>query len=442
MLKLYWDRRNLVLFIATLWWLVGNGVADRPSHDSVMAWFDQHATSMMSLYINLHQNPELSLNEESTAATIAEHWRAAGFEVTVGVGGHGIVGILNNGDGPMLMLRCDLDALPITEQTDLAYASTVQVRSDGGQMVGVMHACGHDVHMTNVTSVAQYFASNRDQWAGTIMLVGQPAEEIGAGAKAMIEDGLFERFGKPDFALAIHVASDAAASTVGYRSGYSQANVDSVDVVMRGRSGHGSKPELAIDPIMQAAEFVMSLQTIVSREVAALDPAVVTVGSIHGGSKHNIIGDQCTLQLTVRSYDAKTRVHLLDAIRRKANAVAMGSRADEPLITISQGTPSLFNDEKLSDRIVAVLKKTLGDDKVQSRPPSMGGEDFSRYGEAGVPIFMYAVGTVSPRQQRLAEQTEIPPPSLHSSKYAPDIEPTLQTAFRSMVAATLELLGR
>ncbi|MEM6366307.1 MAG: amidohydrolase, partial [Planctomycetota bacterium] len=318
-------------------------LAEAEASDLAMQWFDQNASSFVSLYKKLHQNPEVSFFESETAATLAETWSQAGYDVTTDVGGHGLVGILHNGDGPTLMLRCDLDGLPVSEQTGLPYASTKQVTTASGESTFTMHACGHDIHMTNLTAVAKFMSAHRDQWSGTLMIIGQPAEERGAGALAMLEDGLFTRFEKPDAAVAIHVAADLPAGTIGYRAGYSQANVDSVDITMRGRGGHGSKPEMTVDPIMQAAELVTSLQTIVSREIKPTDPAVVTVGSIHGGTKHNIIGDSCHLQLTVRSYDSGVRSHLLDAIERKANAVAMGCPAPETHGCIYEGTPTVFN---------------------------------------------------------------------------------------------------
>ena len=263
------------------------------------------------------------------------------------------------------MLRTDLDALPVTEQTGADYASTVSVEQPEGGRTGVMHACGHDIHMTSLVGTARFLAANRDRWSGTLMLVGQPAEERGAGAAAMLKDGLFTRFPKPDFALALHVSGDLATGKVSYRTGYALANVDSVDITMKGRGGHGSAPHTTIDPVVLAAELVVSLQTLVSREVNPIDAAVVTVGSIHGGTKHNIIGDECKLQLTVRSYKAEVRKQLLDGIRRKAKAVAQGAGAPEPEVTFSEGTPSLYNDEDLASRVVPVFERLLGKDNIR-----------------------------------------------------------------------------
>ncbi len=402
-------------------------------------WATENLDELVELYRHLHSHPELSLHEEQTAGRLAREWEAAGFEVATGVGGHGIVGLLENGDGPTLMLRTDLDALPITEQTGLIYASTVEVEREGGA-VGVMHACGHDVHMTNITGVARYMSQHRDDWSGTLMLIGQPAEEIGAGARNMLDDGLFEKFPKPDFAIALHVDSTLAAGLVGYRTGYSLANVNSVDITVHGTGGHGAYPHTTIDPIVQAAQLVLALQTIISREIKPVEPAVITVGSIHGGSKHNIISDSCHLQLTVRSYSDEVREHLLSAIERKANAVAAGFNAPEPTIVISEGTPSLWNDEDLAARVAPVFVRVLGEENVVSAEPSMGGEDFSRYGRAGVPIMFYRLGAVDGRRLERYEQIGQQPPSLHSSLFYPDVEVTLVTGITTMCSAALELL--
>lgn len=421
-------------------------VADSPTQSSpvpaspVQSWLDQNLSGLVETYQTLHRNPELSHQEAETAKLVAARFRAAGLEVTTGVGGHGVVGILTNGDGPTLMLRCDLDALPVTEQTALPYASAKRVPTSSGGQTGVMHACGHDVHMTNVIGVTDFLAGHTDLWSGTLMVIGQPAEEMGEGAKAMLEDGLFERFPKPDFAIAMHVSADDAAGTLGLRAGYIQANVDSVDITMIGRGGHGSSPHKTIDPITQAAQLVMSLQTIVSREVDPRAPAVVTVGSIHGGTKHNIIGDQCHLQLTVRTYDEDVRKGVLEAIERKSKAVAIGADAPEPQVVISQGTPSLRNDDDLIARLRTVFRETLGPERVFQCDPSMGGEDFSRYGRAGVPIAMLRLGSVAQSRLDRFAALDIPPPSLHSALYYPEIQTTLRTSIPAMTAAAIDLL--
>jgi hippurate hydrolase len=411
--------------------------ADSPPVDT---WLESHLSKHLDLYRWLHANPELSLQEKKTAAKIAGVWQELGFSVTTDVGGHGVVGLLENGNGPTVMLRCDLDALPITESTPLPFASTVVAVNEDGTNTGVMHACGHDLHMTNLTAVAGYLADTKDQWRGTLMLIAQPAEEKGKGAKAMLDDGLFKRFKKPDFALAMHVRSNRPTGTVVIRAGFSQANVDSVDITMHGRGGHGSAPETTIDPIVLAANLVMSLQMIVSREIDPQDPAVITVGSIHGGTKHNIISDDCKLLLTVRSYGEEVRQQLLAAITRRANAVAQGYGAKPPTIEFSEGTPSLRNDDELAARMRTLFSTLIGPENVEDGTPSMGGEDFSRYGIAGVPILMYSVGTVNAKRLERFEKMEIPPPSLHSAAYYPDVVETLQTSVKVMSAAAIDLL--
>ena len=418
-----------VLVLATV---LPFAVADAAPPPGVDEWLDDNIDHLSDIYVALHRNPEVSYAEAQTADRIARDWRAAGYDVTTGVGGHGVVAILKNGAGPTLMLRADLDALPLQEKTGRDYASRNE---------GVMHACGHDIHMTNLTGVAGYFSGHREAWRGTLMLVGQPAEEVGGGAKAMLEDGLFERFEKPDAAIALHVSADQPCGTVGMRPGYALANVDSVDITMRGRGGHGSKPETTIDPVMMAAELVISLQTIVSRETAPTEPAVVTVGSIHGGTKHNIIGDDCRLQLTVRSYAPDVRGALLAAIRRKAEAVAAGYGADAPEVSVTEGVPSLFNDEDLTARVRPAIEAALGADSVVDNPPSMGGEDFSLYGQAGVPIVMFSLGSVTAERLERYRAAGVGVPSLHSSQYWPDPEETLRTGVRAMTAAAMTVIG-
>jgi len=416
--------------------------ATLPTALPAAVWYDAHKMAGYDLYKWLHAHPELSFEEEQTAAMLAQMWRDSGYEVTARVGGHGIVGLLRNGDGPVLMLRTDLDALPVTEQTPLEFASTRLTTLPDGRQAGIMHACGHDIHMTNLTMAAQFLSEHRSLWNGTLMLVGQPAEERGAGAKAMLEDGLFERFPKPDFAVALHVDSGTAAGVVRVQPGFTLANVDSVDILVKGRGGHGSTPHKTVDPITQAAELVMSLQMIVSREVKPIEPAVVTVGSIHGGTKHNIIGNECKLEITVRTYSEKVRQQILDAIKRRALAIAQANQAPPPEVRISEGTPSLENDASLSGRLAEVFRTTLGSDRVLGAEPAMGGEDFSRYGRAGVPILMYRLGVVLPERMASFEQRGIPLPTLHSSEFYPDLEPTLRSGVLSMTAAALELLAK
>ncbi len=406
------------------------------------ATIEAELASVVALYKQLHAAPELSYEEEETAAVMAEQLRDAGLEVAAGVGGHGVVGLMKNGDGPTLMLRCDMDALPIVEETGVPYASTVKVEDRRGAVVGVMHACGHDIHMANMVGVTRCLAKNKSAWSGTLVVICQPAEERGAGAKAMLEDGLFFRFPRPDYAVALHVAPDMPTGTVSTMPGYQQANVDSVDITIKGRGGHGAYPETTIDPIVIAARLVTDLQTIVSREIRPIDPAVVTVGSIHGGTKHNVIGDDCKLQLTVRSYAPKVRQQLHDAIRRKAAAAAASAGAPEPIVDISEGTPSMYNDPALTERVLIAMRNSLGEEKVAIAEPSMGGEDFSRYGLAGPAICMFKLGTLSQERLDAFVAKGETPPSLHSSKYYPDPEPSLRCGIRAMTAVALDLLKK
>lgn len=430
--------RNLGLICVLVWSVPV--VAQTTQLSPVQTWLDANLEGLVRTYQTLHANPELSHQEAETAALLADRFRAAGLDVTTDVGGHGVVGILSNGAGPTVMLRTDLDALPVTEQTGLPFASTKRVPTSSGGQTGVMHACGHDVHMTNLIGVTDFLAAHPDLWSGTLMVIGQPAEEMGEGAKAMLDDGLFTRFRKPDFAIAMHVSGEDPAGKLGLLAGYTQANVDSVDITMKGRGGHGSAPHKTIDPIVQAAELVIALQSIVSREVDPRAPAVVTVGSIHGGTKHNIIGDDCHLQLTVRTYDDDVRKNVLAAIERKAKAVAIGHRAPEPEVVTSQGTPSLRNDDELAARLRTVFIEAIGEANVFKSEPSMGGEDFSRYGRAGVPIVLVRVGSVAPSRLDRFAALDVPPPSLHSALYYPEIQTTLRTSIPAMTAAAMDLM--
>jgi hippurate hydrolase len=404
------------------------------------AWADKNLDDLQALYRHFHSNPELSFQEEKTAARLADELKKLGIEVTTKVGRHGVVGILKNGPGPTVMIRTDLDALPVTEATGLAYASNVIAKNKDGDDVGVMHACGHDIHITCLVGTARFLAAHKERWHGTVVFIGQPAEEIGAGALAMLKEGLFTKFPRPDYALALHVDSVMASGKVGYRAGYILANTDSIDITMRGKGGHGAYPHTTIDPIVQAAQLIVDLQTIVSRENSPFEPAVVTVGAIRGGSKHNIISDTCHLKLTVRSFTDATRKKLLDAIRRKANAVAAGAGAPEPLLEFSDATPATRNDEQLVERLVPVFTRVLGADNVVPVDQSMGGEDFSQYGLAGVPIFMFRLGSIAPQRLEEFAQANRRPPSLHSAEYFPTPDTTIATGVTAMSAAVLDLM--
>ncbi len=395
------------------------------------------------IYEDLHAHPELSFQETATAAKMAERLRTLGFEVTTGVGKTGVVGLLKNGAGPTVMIRTELDALPVAEKTGLPYASSVTAKNAAGETVPVMHACGHDVHMTAWLGAATTLAHERKSWQGTLMMIGQPAEEIGAGASAMLDDGLFTRFPKPDFAIAVHDNDALASGKVGIKAGPLQASADSVTIVVHGKGGHGARPHRTVDPILIAAKIVVSLQTLVSRENDPFDPAVVSVGSIHGGTKHNIIPDDVRLQLTVRAYKAEVRDRLLSGIERIAKAECEAAHAPAPPdVTLSDRTPVTVNDAALAARVETALKKSLGADRVTEAIPVMGAEDFSRYAEAGVPILMMWVGAVKPETLDQASRDGTILPSLHSSVFAPDAEPTIMTGVDALAGAARELLGK
>ncbi len=406
---------------------------------------EKEAPDLEKLYKQLHTNPELSLQEVRTAARMADELTKLGFEVTTKFGATGVVGVLKNGKGPTVLVRTDMDALPVTERTGLAYASKVRTRNKDGIEVGVMHACGHDMHMTCWVGTARTLVALKDRWKGTLVFIGQPAEEIGTGARLMLEAGLYKKFPKPDYCIALHCDAQREHGTVGFTEGLAMANVDSVDITVKGKGGHGATPHLTVDPIVLAARIVIDLQTLVSRETSPLDPAVVTVGSIHGGTKHNIIPDEVKLQLTVRSTKDKVRKNLLAGIKRIAEGCAKTAGAPEPTVKVdeSEFTPALYNDPALTKKTVALFKEILGADRVKERPTIMGGEDFSRYGRAGVPVFLFWLGTIDP--QRVADAAKDggkPLPSMHSDQYYPVPAPVVRTGVRTMSMAVLNLLGK
>jgi hippurate hydrolase len=332
-----------------------------------------------------------------------------------------------------------MDALPIGEETGLPYSSEVRGTAADGQPIGVMHACGHDLHMTCLVGAAAWASSHRQSWRGTILFVGQPAEERGGGAKAMLKAGLYERFPVPAFALALHTMAELPTGVVGHRAGFAMANVDSCDITMFGRGGHGSAPHRTIDPIVQAARLVVDLQAIVAREIDPFEPAVVTVGSIHGGSKHNIIGDRCQLQLTLRSYSPAVRAHLMEAVKRYAEAVARGARAREPTVEFSEALPAVHNDPPLTARVVAAVGRELGEGSLREVPQVMGAEDFGLFGSERIPVCMLRLGTVDPeRLEKLQREDALP--SLHSARYYPDARASIATGVRALAAAIAELL--
>ncbi|PYJ21291.1 MAG: amidohydrolase [Verrucomicrobia bacterium] len=416
---------------------------------------DAELPSLLPIYKDFHSHPELSGHEERTATLVAKELRATGCQVTEHLGKyqdskfkpHGVVGVMKNGDGPTVLVRTDMDALPVHEETGLPYASTVTTNNDEGKEVPVMHACGHDAHMSMFIGVARSLAKLKDQWHGTILFVAQPAEETGNGARALLSAGLYEKFGKPDFALGFHDKADMQIGHVGVTEGYTYANVDSVDVTVRGVGGHGAYPHKTKDPIVLAAEMINAWQTIASRENNPLDPIVITVGSIHGGTKHNIIPDEVKMQLTVRTYKADTRDRVLAAIERiaKGIAVAAGIPAERaPIVSVAkdQFTPATYNNPELTKRLVAMWKKSLGDENVEIVDPTMGGEDFSEYSlpDHSIPAVDFHVGAVDPAKIAEYKQARKELPSLHSSKFAPVPEPTIRTGIVAMTAAVLELM--
>ncbi len=398
-----------------------------------------------ALYKHLHAHPELSFQEEQTAARMAKEIESLGFTVTTKVGGHGVVGVLKNGAGPTVLVRCDMDALPVTENTGLTYASKVRARDKEGKEVGVMHACGHDMHMTCWVGTARVLTALKDRWQGTVVFIAQPAEEAGGGARRMLEDGLFKRFPRPDYCLALHCDPRHPHGHIAYSEGVMLANVDTIDITVRGKGGHGAAPHTTVDPIVLSARIILDLQTLVSREVNPIDPAVVTVGSIHGGTKHNIIPPEVKLQITVRTLKDEVRQQILEGIARIVKSAAQGARAPEPTIRVELDdfTPAVYNDAALAKKTAARFKQVLGEDKVHRTGPIMGGEDFSRYGREGVPIFFFFLGTMDPARVAASQKPGGEPlPSLHSDFYYPVPEPTLRTGIVTMTAAVLNLLPK
>ena len=427
--------------------LLSLSIAAAPTQKVVRDSVAKEIPSLLKLYEHLHANPEISFQEEKTGLRLGAEMKKLGFEVTQNIGGFGVVCVLKNGKGPTVLVRTDTDALPVKEATGLPFASTRTTTDDLGKTVPTMHACAHDVSMTCWNGVARVLTQLKREWKGTLVFIAQPAEERGAGARAMLADGLFKKFPLPDYCLALHVSADQPAGTLGYTSGFAMANVDSVDITVRGVGGHGSQPQSTKDPIVLAAQIVLALQTIVSREIHPLDPAVVTVGSIHGGTKHNIIPDEVHLQLTIRSYSDEVREKLIAAIKRISIGQAMAAGLPEekhPLVKVKdEYTPAAYNDPKLVARVNGVFEKWFGKDVLIERKPTMGGEDFGRYGrtEHKIPIYMFRLGGVSPAAMKQAQALGQPLPSLHSAKFAPDTN-CIKTGIIAMTAAVLELLSK
>ena len=411
---------------------------------------DKELPSLVSTYKTLHAAPELSTQEQKSSALVAARLRELGYEVSERVGKYddpkatcyGVVAVMKNGNGPVVLVRSDMDALPVREQTGLPYASTVVAKNAAGDEVPVMHACGHDIHMTTLIGTAKMLADLKSQWHGTVMLVGQPAEEVVAGAAAMLRDNLYERFPKPSYIVAFHDSPLIAAGQIGYTPGFTMASSDSIDVTIRGLGAHGAAPQNARDPIVAAAEFITQIQTIASRERSPLDPIVITVGSIHGGTKHNIIPDEVKLQMTLRTYKPEVRQRAIESIQRIAKGVALAAGMPDdraPIVTVSQNESvgPTYNDPALTERLAATLRKALGDNNVVKMDPLMVAEDFGRFSLDGkIPSVMMHLGAVD--AARLASGERIP--GLHSSGWAPLPEPTIRTGVKGMTTIVLDLL--
>jgi len=405
----------------------------------------ENKIDLLSLYKDLHANPELSYQEFETSEKLANLLESIGYEVTRNVGGNGVVALLKNGNGKNIMFRADMDGLPVEEKTGARYASQKKVTNLDGEEVFTMHACGHDVHMTVLIGVAEYLFENKSQWQGNLILVLEPAEEVSGGARNMIKDGLFTRFPRPDYNLAFHVNAGMPTGKVGFLPGWAMANVDSVDITVKGIGGHGAYPHTTKDPIVIAANIVTQLQTIVSRQIAPTDPAVVTVGSIHGGTKHNVIPNEVKLQLTLRSYTDEVRNETISSIKKivKGSAISAGlSEENYPVIEIKdEYTPAVFNNPSLVEKIQKSFIKSLGEENVIKVSPVMGGEDFGMFGrvEPIIPTALFWLGAVNTKVYEMAQKEDLILPSLHSDLFLPDAEPAIATGVKAMTLAILDL---
>ena len=407
-------------------------------------WSEENL-SMMELYKDLHSNPELSYKEEKTSKKLALLLRKLGYEVTEGIGGYGVVAHLKNGIGKTILIRADMDALPVEEKTGASYASKVKSINQVGQEVFTMHACGHDIHMTVLMGTANYMAKNKEKWQGDLILVLQPAEEVSGGARNMIKDGLFKKWPRPDYNLALHVSADIQAGKIGYLPGWAMANVDSVDIIIKGIGGHGAYPHKTKDPIVLTAQIINSLQTIISREIGPIEPAVLTVGSIHGGTKHNIIPNEVRLQLTLRSYTDEVRSKTISSIKRLTRGLAISAGIPPDLypevILKDEYTPAVFNNPDLVQKLESSFKKSIGSENIFKTSPVMGGEDFGMYGrdEPIIPTAIFWLGAVNKDVFEESKKENIPLPSLHSDLFLPDAEPTINTGITAMSQAAIDL---
>ncbi|HJY28644.1 MAG TPA: amidohydrolase [Pyrinomonadaceae bacterium] len=441
-----------LLFVGVLFSaLMVNVTAQQLSLDAMI---DRDIASWLTTYRNLHTAPELSHREEKTSAFVAGELRKLGFTVTEHIGkyqnaqwsGYGLVAVMKNGPGPTVLVRTELDALPVEEKTGLAYSSQVKTKNDAGVEVSVMHACGHDMHMTSFLGTAKMLSELKSRWSGTLIMLGQPAEETGDGANAMLRDNLYTNFPKPDFAIALHDKPELETGKVGYTPGYAMASATSIDIKIRGVGGHGSAPETTKDPIVVAAQVVMALQTIVSRENSPLDPAVVTVGSIHGGTRYNIIPDEVNLQLTVRTYKEEVRKRILASIERIVKGVTTTAGIPDdraPVVKVAEGTGSTYNDPQLIERLVVTFKQALGEDNVVQMPPMMASEDFGYFSmDHAIPTTIFWLGASDPAKVKASRETGVALPGLHSALFAPVPEPTLRTGVKAMTSAVLDLMKK
>jgi amidohydrolase len=445
------NRKTIILLIVQGCYLITAATA-QPSLDHLI---DREITSLVVTYKMLHASPELSTHEEKTSAFLAKELKSLGYVVTDHIGkyskpgltGYGVVAVLKNGEGPAVLIRTDMDALPVVEKTGLPYASTVTTRNDEGREEGVMHACGHDIHMTCFLGTAKMLVELKDQWHGTVILVGQPAEELVSGANAMLNDGFYTRFPKPDFVLALH-DRPFEAGKVGIHAGYIMASATSATITIRGIGGHGSKPEATKDPIVVAAQVILALQTIVSRENSPFEPAVVTVGSIHGGTRGNIIPDEVKLQLTIRTYNEEVRQMIMASIGRITKNIALAAGVPpelSPIVSFDSNVASSgYNDPALTEKITTILTKDLGKENVVDVPPLMGSEDFGQFGLDGhqIPACMFFVGAIDPVEVARNKQNGTELPGLHSPFFAPLPESTIRTGIKAMTAIVLDLMKK
>ena len=443
--------RKLLFVVAIFFVLFINVTAQQLSLDAMI---DRDIASWLTTYRNLHTAPELSHREEKTSAFVAGELRKLGFTVTEHIGkfqnaqwnGYGLVAVMKNGPGPTVLVRTELDALPVEEKTGLAYSSQVKTKNDAGVEVSVMHACGHDIHMTSFLGTAKMLTELKSRWSGTLIMLGQPAEETGDGANAMLRDNLYTNFPRPDFAIALHDKPELETGKVGYTPGYAMASATSIDIKIKGVGGHGSAPETTKDPIVVAAQVVMALQTIVSRENSPLDPAVVTVGSIHGGTRYNIIPDEVNLQLTVRTYKEEVRKRILASIERIVKGVAATAGIPDdraPVVKVSEGTGSTYNDPQLIERLVVTFKQALGEDNVVQMPPMMASEDFGYFSmDHKIPTTIFWLGASDPAKVKASRESGVALPGLHSALFAPVPEPTLRTGVKAMTSAVLDLMKK